>query len=759
MMTRRPLLIASALLATLAVAGCKSDPQATARKHVEKGNQQLAKQQFPEAIIEYRSAIQADPRLGEARLKLAHAYASAGDGPNALKEYARAADLLPDDNDAQVKAGNFMLLAGRFQDAQGVATRMLKRDPNNVDAQILYANTLAGLKDMDGAISAFEKAVEMDPDRSATYSDLGSARLVTGDATAAEAAFKKAVEIDPKSVNARLSLANFKWAINKLDEAEAEMRRAIELEPKNAVANRAMAMLLLVTGKPEAAEPHLKLVAEVTPGPSAKNFLAEYYLRLGRIDDARATLTPLLADNDAFVGTSIRLARVEVVGKKNAEAHRLIEAVLAREPKNTEALITQGRLRLAEGNTIGALTSLKTAVEANPKSFPAQLALAETYVARGAKEEATTAYNDALKLNGKSVEARLGLARLMINTGTPADAVTLVSKVVEERPNHIEARMMLVHGLIAVRDLPQATAMMNVLLQQAPNSATVQTLAGMLASIKNDTEGARRAYQRALDADPRAYQALAGLLNAEMSSKKFGSAKALIDKQLAAMPNDPNVLLMAAQTFNAMGDAEGTERTLKKTVEVDPSSLQAYAMLGKMYYQQGRLDLARKELEVFANQQPNSVPAQTMLGTILELQKQNDLAKDRYNRALKIDPRAAVAANNLAWLNANTNGNLDVALQLAQTAKAQLPNRHEVDDTLGWIYYKKGLSSLAVDALSQSVNRVPDSPIYLYHLALAQHQKGDKDKARVNLEKALKSGGKFEGADEARKLLESLKSE
>ncbi len=128
-----------------------------------------------------------------------------------------------------------------------------------------------------------------------------------------------------------------------------------------------------------------------------------------------------------------------------------------------------------------------------------------------------------------------------------------------------------------------------------------------------------------------------------------------------------------------------------------------------------------------------------MLGTILELQGQTDQAKERYNRALKIDPRAAVAANNLAWFDANTNGNLDVALQLAQTAKAQLPNRHEVDDTLGWIYYKKGLSSLAVESLSQSTNRQPDNPNYNYHLALAYHQNGDKEKARTNLEKALKS--------------------
>ena len=214
---------------------------------------------------------------------------------------------------------------------------------------------------------------------------------------------------------------------------------------------------------------------------------------------------------------------------------------------------------------------------------------------------------------------------------------------------------------------------------------------------------------------------------------------------------------MSAQTYNALGDAFAMEQALKKTVEVDPQSLQAYAMLGKMYYQQGRLDLARRELETYVGRAPNSVPANTMLGTILELQGRKDEAKARYNKALQTDPRAAVAANNLAWIDSNSNGNLDVALQLAQTAKAQLPNRHEVDDTLGWIYYKKGLSSMAVEALTTSTQRAPDNPNYNYHLALAHHQNGNKAEARKYLEKALASKAKFDGADEARKLLESIK--
>ena len=71
--------------------------------------------------------------------------------------------------------------------------------------------------------------------------------------------------------------------------------------------------------------------------------------------------------------------------------------------------------------------------------------------------------------------------------------------------------------------------------------------------------------------------------------------------------------------------------------------------------------------------------AETMLGTILLRQNKAGEARKHFERALQINPRAAVAANNLAWDYANSGGNLDTALQLAQTAKAELPDNASVD--------------------------------------------------------------------------------
>ena len=96
-------------------------------------------------------------------------------------------------------------------------------------------------------------------------------------------------------------------------------------------------------------------------------------------------------------------------------------------------------------------------------------------------------------------------------------------------------------------------------------------------------------------------------------------------------------------------------------------------------------------------------------------------------------------------------------METAQTAKAGLPNVSEVDDTLGYIYYKKKLPSVAIASLRVSVAAQPNNPLYLYHLGLAYAQNGDTALARQHLEKALKAQPNFDGAEEARKVLSSLK--
>ena len=145
-----------------------------------------------------------------------------------------------------------------------------------------------------------------------------------------------------------------------------------------------------------------------------------------------------------------------------------------------------------------------------------------------------------------------------------------------------------------------------------------------------------------------------------------------------------------------------------------------------------------------------------MMGLLCYVSGDLDGAQQWWEKALQIDAYAAAAANDLAWLYAEGRGSLEVALQLAQTAKSKYPNLPEVNDTLGWVYYRKDLIGQAILFLQQSLDMEPHNPVYHYHLGMAYARKGEDAKARRLLEAALRIDPKFANAPSAKKTLESL---
>jgi tetratricopeptide (TPR) repeat protein len=110
---------------------------------------------------------------------------------------------------------------------------------------------------------------------------------------------------------------------------------------------------------------------------------------------------------------------------------------------------------------------------------------------------------------------------------------------------------------------------------------------------------------------------------------------------------------------------------------------------------------------------------------------------------------------------------LDEAVRLAQGVVQKNPNIAGFTDTLGWIYYKKGLYGAAAEQLQKAVsldeaaarsNKTAPSANYHYHLGMALKAKGDRAGSRRELEASLRLSDKspFTDIDEARKALASL---
>jgi len=167
------------------------------------------------------------------------------------------------------------------------------------------------------------------------------------------------------------------------------------------------------------------------------------------------------------------------------------------------------------------------------------------------------------------------------------------------------------------------------------------------------------------------------------------------------------------------------------------------------------MDRALAEYQTLASHSKSPAGPLTLVAMIEDARGDRDAARQQYEHVLALDPHAGVAANNLAWMYAES-GRLDDALKLATVAQDQL-KRPESEDTLGWVYYRKGLWQHAIASFERAISKAPTNPVYQYHLGLAHLKEGNDAQGRAALKRALAIKSDFTGADDARRALEEAK--
>jgi len=181
-----------------------------------------------------------------------------------------------------------------------------------------------------------------------------------------------------------------------------------------------------------------------------------------------------------------------------------------------------------------------------------------------------------------------------------------------------------------------------------------------------------------------------------------------------------------------------------------------YWRIGEVCRRKGDLNNAIAWLQKARTLTPENTIILSTLALSLDSAGQKQQARMAYEECLKRDPRNGVALNNLAYLLAENNGDLDQALTYAQRAKQLLPSLNEISDTLGWIYLKKQLTDNAVETFKEIVDKQPTHSTYRYHLGMAYAQKGDRLKAIQELNGALKNNPPREELDKIKQLLTKL---
>ncbi|MBA2735778.1 MAG: tetratricopeptide repeat protein [Pyrinomonadaceae bacterium] len=318
--------------------------------------------------------------------------------------------------------------------------------------------------------------------------------------------------------------------------------------------------------------------------------------------------------------------------------------------------------------------------------------------------------------------------------------------------------------------IAEAKADLQEIVKLSPNSSgAFVNLAKVYAAERNLAESLNL-YEKALTADGKNFDALSGAVNVLIRQKQTAGAHTKIDQSLHENTGKADVSAalhyLKSQIYTAENNPQAAEIELKYSIEADENYLPAYSGYAALLAGRNQTGEAIAQYKKVLEKKP-SASVYTLLGILEDTRGNSPEAEKNYRKSLEIMPDAPIAANNLAWLLAENQGNLDEALQLAQKSVNQIHNSAGFYDTLGWIYYKKGLYTPAIEQLkkavaldeaeSQKVGKAVNSA-YRLRLGTALASAGDKASARREVENSLQNAGTLSQKDvqEARNLLATL---
>jgi cellulose synthase operon protein C len=169
---------------------------------------------------------------------------------------------------------------------------------------------------------------------------------------------------------------------------------------------------------------------------------------------------------------------------------------------------------------------------------------------------------------------------------------------------------------------------------------------------------------------------------------------------------------------------------------------------------QGRLEQAIAHFDSEAQRQPGDVASRLIAAVAVHTRGDVQDAERRYKEVLKIEPRAVLAANNLASLYLERGENLHDAEQLAIAAVEQAPGEAEVLDTLGSILMRRSLHGRAIKLFEQAVSLEPNNARLQYNLGTAYAKGTDPVRAREALREAVRLNPRFADARDALQALD-----
>jgi tetratricopeptide (TPR) repeat protein len=394
------------------------------------------------------------------------------------------------------------------------------------------------------------------------------------------------------------------------------------------------------------------------------------------------------------------------VGDKKAAAdvvEQSLSEYLANPQTGAAAWTAVGRLRLAAGDTGGALEAARRAQAANAQAEgPALLALELMDPKQPQAEVLVRKY-----LEGKPLpELRMGYARVLLDSQRYAEALQQTQFITAERPEFAEA--WLVQGSLLAQDNHVAAA-----------EASLKRYVELVQSQRSGEERSRGLAQAYL-----------GLAQIAEKRRDYALAGAWLDK----IENSQD--LVAAQNRRAsllarQGKLEEGRKLIRALPERNPTDWRVKLMA---------------EVQLLRDNKQYKPAFDLMSQAVAREPKDTDLRYDQAMLAEKIGDMAAMerllrqimadkpdyhhAYNALGYSFAERNVRLPEARQLIQKALEYAPGDPFISDSLGWVEFRMGNKAEALRILEAAFKSRPDAEIAA-HLGEVLWSLGQRDRAQA----------------------------
>jgi tetratricopeptide (TPR) repeat protein len=404
----------------------------------------------------------------------------------------------------------------------------------------------------------------------------------------------------------------------------------------------------------------------------------------------------------------------------------------------------------------------------------------------GKKSGALADYDAALKIAPNYVPALESAAEIEYNAGSER-AVPLLNRLLSLRPDDPTTHAML--AAIAYRRKDCSSAVKHFQTSGAALSSqpiALQEYGECLVRLKR-VEEAIPVFQQLLDASPEDPRARYNLAAAQLTANKNEDAIQSLQPLLDGGNPDPDVLDLAAEAYENIGDTPHALQYLRQAIILAPDNPRFYvdfatlslnhssyqvgidminvglsripdsaalhAARGVLYVQSGQPEKGDEDFAAAEKLNPNQAFGSEAYGLASFQVKDLDTALVAVRAKLKVHPNDAFLEYLLAQILARQgpaagSAEFHQAVAAATRAIALNPNLIEARDVLGSLYLKSGQLQKSIQQSRMVLVKEPEDPEALYHLMQALRRTGKTDEI-PDLVKRLAAAQAASGKKEA----------